>query len=100
MSRYVVVAPMKVKSECIDEFIVIADANAQESRKESGILLFDAIQSTEDPSKFMLVEQYATKDDHLKHRETEHFANFKEKTSTLLEKPYKAEFYHTVSETF
>lgn len=97
--RYVVIAPMKVKVDCIDEFIKVADANARESRREKGVLLFDVIQNRENSGSFTLVEQYTAKEEHLKHRETEHFRIFKEKVAMLLEEPYKAEFYDAVSAT-
>ncbi|MDP4145919.1 MAG: putative quinol monooxygenase [Bacillota bacterium] len=62
-----------VKTEYIEEFIEATLENQENSRKEEGILGFDFLQCTDEPTKFLLYESYKAEEDMDKHLETEHF---------------------------
>lgn len=94
--NHVAVIPIQIKSDCIEKFIEIITENIRLSRKEKGIVSFDAIQNIEIPTEFLLIEVYRTPEDQLRHRETEHFKIFKSQVGDLLQEPYQAKIYHSI----
>ena len=90
---HIAVIPMLVKKEKVDEFILVFNWNAEQSRKEEGVLSFEALQNKKNPSDFLVIEVYKTPEDQLMHRNTPHFEAFKRDVSKLLIEPYiPAEF--------
>jgi quinol monooxygenase YgiN len=51
---------VQVKPECVTSFLRATLENAQHSIQEAGIVRFDVIQQTDDPSRFVLIEIYRT----------------------------------------
>lgn len=96
MPNHVAVIPIKIKSDCIEQFIEIITENVRHSRNEKGVVSFDAMQSKDIPTEFLLVEAYMTPEDQLAHRETEHFKVFKSQVGELLQEPYQAQIYHSI----
>lgn len=88
--NYVILLTVTVKPECVDDFVKVAMANVENSRKEPGVLAFDLVRSKDDPAEFYIVEVYTSPEDHGSHRETEHYKEFKEKVAPLLPHPYRA----------
>lgn len=95
-NNHVAVIPIQIKSDCIDKFIEIITENIRHSRKEKGVLSFDAMQNKEIPTEFLLIEVYMTPEDQLKHRDTEHFKIFKSQVGDLLQEPYQAKIYNSI----
>lgn len=93
---HIAVIPMLVKQNCIDKFIETFDCNAKCSRKEDGVVRFEAMQSAQAKNEFLIIEVYKTADDQLKHRETSHYKIFKENVSELLKEPYSPAIYNYV----
>jgi len=93
---HVVYVTFDVKPECIDRFKVISAENAANSLKEEGVIAFEIMQQYDDASKFAFHEVYLAPEDHMKHRETEHFRKWKGEIDSLTREPYKAEKYHSV----
>jgi quinol monooxygenase YgiN len=93
---HIVYVTFDVKPECIERFKKISAENASNSLREEGVIAFDVLQNYEDPSRFAFHEMYREPEDHLKHRETEHFKKWKGEIDSLTREPYKAEKYHTV----
>ncbi|WP_199880535.1 putative quinol monooxygenase [Bacillus massiliglaciei] len=85
---YIVHVSIKAKEEAINDFIAAAEENRRNSLKEEGVLQFDLFQDREQSSQFRMIEVYRSQEDQLKHRETAHFARFKETTADLLVEPY------------
>ena len=94
---HVAVITMKVKNECIDDYIAAIRKNAQCSRKEAGVVSFDVMQKKETPGEFLLVEVYKTPEDQAAHRNTPHFLEFREKAGSLLQEPYNVHIYNFIS---
>jgi quinol monooxygenase YgiN len=79
-----------VKPEYIHEFIQVSLDNAQNSINEPGIARFDLIQQEDDPTHFMLLEVYKNEVAPLHHKETEHYARWKEAVAGLMAEPRQA----------
>jgi autoinducer 2-degrading protein len=61
-----------VKSESVAAFIEATIENARKSIQEPGIVRFDLVQQTDDPTRFVLVEVYRDEKAPAAHRETAH----------------------------
>ncbi len=84
---YIVHVHVHVKPETIDDFIDASLDNAQNSIKEPGVARFDVIQSLDDPSKFVLVEVYKTPDDAALHKQTGHYARWRDTVAEMMAEP-------------
>jgi len=76
-----------VLPESVDAFIEATRANAAASLLEPGIARFDVVQSLEDPTRFVLVEAYRTEDAAGSHKETEHYATWRDTVADLMAEP-------------
>ena len=76
-----------VKPEFIDDFIAATLENARASVQEPGIARFDVIQDQADPAHFVLVEVYRTPDDPARHKETAHFAKWRDAVADMMAVP-------------
>lgn len=76
-----------VKPEFVDAFREASLENARESLKEPGIARFDLVQEIEDPTSFALLEVYRTEEDTVKHKETAHYARWKDAVEPMLVRP-------------
>ena len=61
-SLVVVHVHARVKPDAVEAFRAASVENARASLKEPGVARFDVVQSTEDPTRFVLVEVYRTAD--------------------------------------
>ncbi len=76
-----------VKPEYVNSFKVASLENAQNSLEEPGIARFDVIQQLDDPNRFILVEIYRTPDDPAKHKETAHYAKWRDAVADMMAEP-------------
>jgi quinol monooxygenase YgiN len=76
-----------VKAECVEEFQQVTLENARESVKEPGIARFDVVQQSDDPTRFVLVEVYRTTDAPAKHKETAHYAKWRDAVAAMMAEP-------------
>jgi (4S)-4-hydroxy-5-phosphonooxypentane-2,3-dione isomerase len=74
----------QVKPEFIDAFRDACVENALNSVQEPGVVRFDVMQSTDDPSRFSLIEIYRTPDDPPAHRETTHYKKWRETVDPMM----------------
>lgn len=79
-----------VKTESIEAFKRASIANAKESIREPGIARFDVIQNNEDPGRFILVEVYRTAEDPARHKETAHYATWRDTVADMMAEPRQA----------
>ena len=75
---------VQVKPECIDAFKAATVANAQASLREPGIARFDVVQQVDDPSRFTLVEAYRTPEAPAAHKETIHYALWRDTVALMM----------------
>jgi (4S)-4-hydroxy-5-phosphonooxypentane-2,3-dione isomerase len=76
-----------VKPENVEAFKQATIENARESVKEPGIARFDVAQQADDPTRFVLVEVYRTPDAPAKHRETAHYAKWRDTVTPMMAEP-------------
>ncbi len=76
-----------VKPECIDEFKAATLSNVQNSLQETGIARFDFIEQLDDPTRFVLVEVYRQPEDAAKHKETAHYAAWRDTVEHMMADP-------------
>ena len=79
-----------VKTESNEAFKRASIANAKESVREPGIARFDVIQNNEDPGRFILVEVYRTAEDPARHKETAHYATWRDTVADMMAEPRQA----------
>jgi len=73
-----------VKPDKVEAFKEAILDNARNSVREPGVARFDVVQQQDDPTRFALVEVYRTREDHAKHRETDHYKRWRETVESMM----------------
>ncbi len=76
-----------VKAESVEAFRKAALENAVQSLQEPGVVRFDVIQALDDPTRFVLVEVYRDEQAPLLHKETTHYATWRDTVAELMAEP-------------
>jgi autoinducer 2-degrading protein len=85
-SLIVVHVHARVKPDAIEAFRAASIDNAQHSLREPGIARFDVVQSTEDPTRFVLVDKATT-----------HYARWRDAVADLMAEPRTSARYVNVA---
>lgn len=80
----------------LDAFIAATKANAEASLGEPGIRRFDLVQQADDPTRFVLIEAYIEPDAQLRHRETAHYALWRDTVAPMMASPRSAVKFESV----
>lgn len=78
---------IKIKPECVEQFIAASLENASNSIKEPGITRFDLVQSQDDPNQFVLEEVYRDTDAAAAHKTTAHYAKWRDAMVDMMAEP-------------
>lgn len=78
---------VRVKPESVEAFKAATLANAQASVREPGIARFDVVQQADDPTRFVLVEVYRTTAAPAAHKETAHYATWRDAVAPMMAEP-------------
>ena len=84
---HVTLVHVHVKPEAIDDFIDACRLNHEGSVAESGNRRFDVLQDAEDPGHFVLYEAYLTEADAKAHKQTAHYAAWRETVADMMAQP-------------
>lgn len=84
---HVTLVKVQVKPEHIDDFISATHLNHLASIRETGNHRFDVLQSTDDPSVFMLYEAYASVTEAQAHKQTQHYLRWREAVAPWMASP-------------
>lgn len=76
-----------VKPEFVEPFKHASVENARNSVQEPGIARFDVIQQSDDPTRFILVEVYRDQEATVKHKETAHYAVWRDAVAPMMAEP-------------
>lgn len=76
-----------VKPDCVEAFKTASLENARHSVREPGIARFDVIQQADDPTRFVLVEVYRTVEATAQHKETAHYAQWRDTVAEMMAEP-------------
>ena len=94
----IVLVHVHVKPEYLDAFLAACLDNAQNSVKEPGVARFDVIQQNDDPTRFVLIEAYRTPEAPGQHKETAHYARWRNTVADMLVKPYTGIKYTNIEQ--
>jgi len=86
---FVVHVLVQVKADRVEEFIQASLENARNSIQEPGVARFDVVQQQDDKTRFVLVEVYRKPEDALKHKETAHYAKWRDTVADMMAEPRK-----------
>jgi len=78
---HVTLVHVHVDSNHVDDFIAATRANHDASIHEHGNRRFDVLQSSDDPTRFVLYEAYATEEDAAEHKLEPHYLTWREKVA-------------------
>ena len=76
-----------VKPEHVAAFTIATLANARASLQEPGIARFDVVQQADEPTRFVLVEVYRTPAAPAAHKETAHYATWRDTVAPMMAEP-------------
>jgi (4S)-4-hydroxy-5-phosphonooxypentane-2,3-dione isomerase len=95
-SLIVVHVHARVLPDAVEAFRAASLDNASASVREPGVARFDVVQSTEDPTRFLLVEVYRTPDAPAAHKQTAHYARWRDAVADLMAEPRTSTRYVNV----
>jgi quinol monooxygenase YgiN len=85
-----------VRSEFVDAFREATVENAANSLREPGVARFDLLQQADDPARFILLEVYRTQEATLRHRETPHYAKWRDAVEPMMAEPRSRVIYRNL----
>lgn len=86
---HVTLVHVHVKPQCLQQFIEATLTNHQASVLEPGNRRFDVLQDPEDSGHFILYEAYATAEDAAAHKQTPHYASWRDTVADMMAMPRK-----------
>lgn len=96
-SLLIVHVQVHVKPSDVEAFRVATLENARASVREPGIARFDVVQSLDDPTRFVLVEVYRDSDAPAAHKETAHYAKWRDTVAPMMAEPRASARYKNLS---
>jgi len=76
-----------IKQEYRESFKAASIENARHSIAEPGIARFDVNEQADDPCRFVLIEVYRTQEAIAAHKETPHYAVWRDTVALMMETP-------------
>ena len=96
-SLLVVHVHVRVKPGGEAAFRATSLANAEASRREPGVVRFDLLADRDDPLRFVLVEIYRDAAAAAAHKETRHYAAWRDAVAELMAEPRRSAKYVNLS---
>lgn len=93
---FIVHVHVRVTTDDIEAFRAATIANARASCREPGIARFDVVQQQDDPARFVLVEVYRTPEAAVAHKETAHYAAWRDTVARMMAEPRQGVKYTNV----
>lgn len=90
---------VRVHPERVAEFLAATERNARASLAEQGVLRFDVVQDDADPAHVVLVEVYRDDAAAAAHKQTEHYAGWRDAVAELLQRPRESVRFSAVVPT-
>ena len=87
---------IQVKPDCVDRFIAATKENTKNSLKEPGIARFDLVRQQDDLTRFVLVEVYRDEEAPARHKETAHYARWRDAVADMMAVPRTSKKYETL----
>jgi (4S)-4-hydroxy-5-phosphonooxypentane-2,3-dione isomerase len=83
----IVQVQIHVLSEFVEAFRAATIENGRSSVQEPGIARFDVLQQADDPTRFVLTEVYREPGAQARHRETAHYARWRDTVANMMAEP-------------
>jgi quinol monooxygenase YgiN len=87
---------VQVKPESVDAFRAATLENARNSIEEPGVVRFDVLQQEDDLTRFLLLEIYRTPEDPARHKETAHYAAWRDTVEPMMAEPRRSVKFRAV----
>lgn len=94
---YVVCVQVNVVDDKINDFIKATEENAVNTRKEEGCLRFDILQQIDDKCRFTLYEVYKNEEGMAAHKETAHYAKWRDTVAGWMKENRIGIKHHSIS---
>jgi autoinducer 2-degrading protein len=78
---------VRVKPDSVESFRHATIENAQNSIQEAGVARFDVMQQRDDPTCFVLAEVYRDDTAAAAHKETAHYAKWRDLVAAMMAEP-------------
>jgi (4S)-4-hydroxy-5-phosphonooxypentane-2,3-dione isomerase len=85
-----------VKPESVAAFRQATIENARSSIQEPGIARFDVLEQQDDTTRFVLIEAYRTPEAVAAHRETAHYAKWRDAVADMMAEPRQRATFNAV----
>ena len=87
---------VRIRPERIGDFLAATVINARASLAEPGVLRFDVIQDQADPAHVVLVEVYRDEEASAAHKQTAHYATWRDAVAEMMVQPRESARYSVV----
>lgn len=85
-----------LKPDSIEAFRAATLENAQASLLEPGVARFDVLQQAEAPAQFQLVEVYRSEEAIAAHKQTAHYARWRDTVAPMMAEPRRSVRYRNI----
>jgi autoinducer 2-degrading protein len=94
---FIVIVYVHVKADQGEAFSAATKENADKSfSTEPGVARFDFMQQADDPTRFILIEVYGTPEDAATHKETSHYARWRDIAEPMMAEPRSRVIYKNI----
>jgi quinol monooxygenase YgiN len=94
---YVALVHVHVVPDGLEAFAAASRRNAEHSRLEPGVARFDVLRQQDDPTRFVLVEVYRSPDAAAAHKQTAHYAAWRDAVAPLMAEPRRGVLFDVVT---
>jgi autoinducer 2-degrading protein len=96
-SYLAVLVYVHVLPEAVEAFRAASLVNAAASIQEPGVVRFDVMQETADPTRFVLFEVYRGQEGAAAHKQTAHYQTWRDTVASMMAEPRTNKSYVTVT---
>lgn len=90
---HVTLVHVHVNYDCVARFIEATKRNHEASIVEAGNRRFDVLQSSDDPTRFVLYEAYASEAEAAAHKQTPHYLKWRDAVADFMAAPRRGDRY-------
>jgi quinol monooxygenase YgiN len=94
---HIALVHIHVRPEAVEAFEAATRENAENSRLEPEAARFDVLRQQDDPTRFVLVEVYRTPEGAVAHKQTAHYARWRDTVTPLMAEPRVGIVYSNLS---
>jgi autoinducer 2-degrading protein len=87
---------VRVRPDDVQRFLEATVANARASIEEPGVLRFDVLADEADATHVVLVEEYRDADGAAAHKQTAHYATWRDTVADMMAEPRQSTKFHAV----